>query len=146
MTPQRTARQVDLYFLGIHGPNTPLGVVRFFADELIASTEDARAFMRDRYRIYYGDTLTGRSWEEYDEGYIFWGGRDMDTPITVPTSRSRSGRAILMDSIVKIEKAACGTVIYRHPRFHKPSEEPPEVQETKQSDRAFRKISLSRGR
>lgn len=71
-----------------------------------------------RVRLFYGDTLTGRSWLD-EWGVIGTVKRSMGpikVPILLPTVRSRGGPAILDHCIVRIQ--AGRMVRYTHPDFH----------------------------
>lgn len=72
-----------------------------------------------RIRIWYGDTDTGRAWqEEYDVlGYV---GRSMGTqkvPLLIFSRRSIGGGAILTKNIVRIDWVKGSHALYKHPTF-----------------------------
>lgn len=72
-----------------------------------------------RIRIWYGDTDTGRAWqEEYDVlGYV---GRSMGTqkvPLLIFSRRSIGGGAILTEKIVRIDWVKGAHALYKHPTF-----------------------------
>lgn len=77
---------------------------------------------RIRLKIYYGDTVTGRSWlEEYDiYGTIGRSTGDYKIPLLIHNSRSIGGGALLDHCIVKICTAAGGQTLYKHPTFFTP--------------------------
>ena len=76
-----------------------------------------------RIRVHYGDTVTGRDWEErYDvAGRV---GRSMGpckVPILLHNRRSMGGGAMLDHCIVRIRFANAreGGDLYRHPKYHR---------------------------
>lgn len=74
-----------------------------------------------RLHLSYGDTDTGRDWEEtYDvEGYVGKTTGAVPIPILVYNKRSLGGAAILTDHIIKIKIAGQkGVTIYQHPQYH----------------------------
>ena len=75
-----------------------------------------------RVRLYYGDTKTGRDWEEvYDvTGTLGRSTGPMKVPILLHNIRSMGGGAILDHCIVRIRFAnrKNGGDLYRHPDFH----------------------------
>ena len=76
-----------------------------------------------RLRFYFGDTNTGRDWEEtYDTtGYIGRSTGRIKIPLLIKNIRSTGGPAILDHCIVKIEKKV-GTkyvTVYSHLKYHK---------------------------
>jgi hypothetical protein len=91
-------------------------------DELVAALERIRE-NRTRVRIYYGDSKTGRDWEEsYDVfGTIGRSGGRLKIPLTINNSRSIGGVSLLDDAIVKIEYANTkqGGVIWQHPKYYR---------------------------
>ena len=73
-----------------------------------------------RIRVFYGDTSTGKSWEEeYDTiGYVERSGGNVKIPLLVNNARSMGGSGILDNRIVKITMADGRQVLYEHPDFH----------------------------
>ncbi len=74
---------------------------------------------RARVRLFYGDTVTGRSW--MDEWMVMGhvGNTTGDrSPILVHNSRSLGGGALLDHCIIGIRSK--GGWIYKHPLFHTP--------------------------
>jgi len=126
------------YYPELYGPHVPRAIIDFFQIRLALRID------RMRFRIYYGNPLTGRAWGDYDEGYISLSDGDQTVPIMLYNSKSESGPAILMNNIVKIEETVRNRVLYRHPRYHTHDEEPPEVKEDATENRAPRRISLKR--
>lgn len=122
----------------------PLAIIQFFEREFEALERNPDRLMT-RYRLHYGDTISGRAWDENDEGFIVLSAGDSPVPIAVANHTDTDGKAILMSSIVKIESARSKRVIYRHPRFHTHEEDAPRV-ESSATSRAPRRISLTRAR
>ncbi len=73
-----------------------------------------------RIRVHYGDTTTGRDWDDKHcmAGYI---GRSTGTskiPILVYNKRSYGGAGILDHCIVRICTTKGNRVLYEHPLYH----------------------------
>jgi hypothetical protein len=78
---------------------------------------------RQRIRIFYGDTTTGRDWkEEHDvSGYIGRSTGNIKIPLMIHNRRSMGGAAILEHCIVRITtKDTYGKIktVYQHPNYH----------------------------
>jgi hypothetical protein len=75
---------------------------------------------RKRIRVFYGDKVTGRSWnEEHDVmGTLSNSTGENACLILVANSRSYSGPAILDDCIVRIDIINEKRTIYKHSNFH----------------------------
>jgi hypothetical protein len=74
-----------------------------------------------RIRLYYGDTKTGKCWnEEHDiMGYIGRSTGSQKIPLLINNRRSIGGSAILDHCIVRIDIARKGyKPLYIHPNFH----------------------------
>ena len=73
-----------------------------------------------RVRIWYGDTETGRSWdEEYGvTGTIGRTNGNIKIPIMVNNSRSLGGRLVLVDSIIRIDDIKDKRTLYKADNFH----------------------------
>ena len=73
-----------------------------------------------RYRIWYGDTQTGRSWnEEYDvTGEIERTNGHFKVPVLLHDRRSTYGDAILVRNISRIDKISTKTTVWKHKNFH----------------------------
>jgi hypothetical protein len=76
----------------------------------------------NRLRLVYGDTKTGKSWEEiYDvSGYISRSMGPVQVPILLNNIRSHGGGAILDHCIIAIRYANRKTgngYLYRHPLY-----------------------------
>lgn len=72
-----------------------------------------------RVRIYYGDTVSGRDWNEewMNFGYICRSTGTEKIPILVCNSRSIGGPAVLTNCIVKLAYASGGQVVWAHPKY-----------------------------
>jgi hypothetical protein len=80
---------------------------------------------RQRLKFYFGDTATGKSWNEENDT-IGTVGRSTGTikiPLLIKTSRSYGGGAILDHCIVKIKDAKTGAVLYQHENYSGPKVE-----------------------
>ena len=90
--------------------------------EVISILEKCRRSKKSyRLLLDYGDTETGRSWEEeYDiQGYIGRSTGPVKIPILIHKSRSLGGGGILDYRIIKISLAKGKTVLYQHSKYHK---------------------------
>lgn len=93
--------------------------------EIVTILEEARQSSRNvRLSFCFGDTDTGRDWEEvYDTtGYIGRSTGIIKIPLLIETSRSTGGPGLLDHCIVRIErKVGHGKYyeVYRHPKYHK---------------------------
>lgn len=85
--------------------------------QLIDILEKAR-HCKTRVRIFYGDTETGKSWnEEHDIiGTLSRSGGQIQVPILIHNSRSYGGPAILDHCIIRITSDK--RIIYTHDNFH----------------------------
>jgi hypothetical protein len=97
-------------------------------DQVVRLLESAlKSFRGTRLRFCFGDTKTGRDWEEkYDVcGYIGRSSGDIKIPLLINQSASTGGGAILDHCIVRIESKGQNdksyTEVYRHPKYHKES-------------------------
>jgi hypothetical protein len=75
---------------------------------------------RRRVRIWYGDTKTGRSWNEENSvtGEI---GRSMGPakiPLLIANRRSYGGGALLDHCIIRIDDINSRYILYIHPHFY----------------------------
>lgn len=75
---------------------------------------------RRRVRIWYGDTETGRSWnEEYHiTGEIGRSSGVAKIPLIIANRRSSGGPGILDHCIIRIDDINSRQVLYKHPNFH----------------------------
>ena len=73
---------------------------------------------RERIRVFYGDTKSGRDWlETYDTiGTVGTSCGKTKVPLMIYSIRSMGGDAILTENIVKITKDK--KVIYKHPKYN----------------------------
>lgn len=73
-----------------------------------------------RIRIWYGDTETGRAWnEEYDiMGTVGRTTGDIKIPILVYNKKSWGGSALLMGSIIRIDDIEEHRTLWKVPNFH----------------------------
>lgn len=73
-----------------------------------------------RVRIWYGDTETGRSWNEEHEvtGTIGRSCGNIKIPLLLKNSRSYGGGALLDDCIVRIDDIHQKRTLYKHESFH----------------------------
>ncbi len=102
--------KTQIEFNGLHfNEGTPEQVMQILSNNL---------HNKERFRFWYGDLTTGRSWNEENDicGYIGCtiGKR---TPILVNNSRSMGGGLILTDCIVKIVNITDGYQVYKHESF-----------------------------
>jgi hypothetical protein len=87
-------------------------------DDLINVLERIR-YRGQRVKFCYGDTNTGKSWNE-ENNIIGTIGRSTGTikiPLLIATSRSHGGGSILTNCILKITETGTGVVLYQHPKF-----------------------------
>lgn len=73
-----------------------------------------------RVRIWYGDTETGRSWnEEYEvTGTIGRSTGKIAIPLLLKNSRSHGGSPLLVDCIIRIDDIKEKRTIYKADNFH----------------------------
>lgn len=72
-----------------------------------------------RLRLEYGDPDTGRSWGDFEAGYI---GRSTGTQrilLVVHNTRCIGGPAILTHCIVRITECRGNHLVWQHPRYHR---------------------------
>ena len=84
------------------------------SDEVISVLEKCRRY-ETRIILDYGDTETGRSWNEvYDiTGYVSRSSGDIKIPILVYNKRSMGGKPILDRCIIKISESRGKRVLYQ---------------------------------
>lgn len=92
---------------------------------------------KERIRIFYGDTETGRDWMEiYDTiGTIGRSCGQNKIPLLIKNSRSYGGGAILDHCIVKI--TIDKKVVYQNPKYYLPTMEIKEANDTLKADGYF---------
>jgi hypothetical protein len=91
-------------------------------DAVVNVLENARK-SNARIKLYYGDVVTGRDWnEEYDTvGTIGRsGGGTYKIPLLIKTGRSLGGGSVLDHCIVKIKDSKTGRVLYQNPKYIAP--------------------------
>lgn len=78
---------------------------------------------KQRIRIVYGDSETGRDWLEENDviGTIGRSTGTIKTPLLISNSRSFGGGAILTDCIVKIVDVKTKRVLYVNPKYTIPT-------------------------
>lgn len=88
-------------------------------DKVIEILESAR-IDRERIRVYFGDTQTGKDWGEVNDvtGYVGRSTGPIKIPLLVHNSRSMGGGALLDHCIVKIETTKGKRVLYQHENYH----------------------------
>jgi hypothetical protein len=88
-------------------------------EKLLETLKQCRGSSR-RYRFFYGDTETGRSWnDEHDVlGYVSNSTGDTACLILVPTRRSSGGGALLDSCIIRIDDTLTRRRLYCHDKFH----------------------------
>jgi len=72
-----------------------------------------------RVRVWYGDPVTGKSYDEIFDttGYIGRSTGPVKIPLLINNKRSTGGPALSCDIIVKIVDTRTKRVIYQHPTF-----------------------------
>lgn len=75
---------------------------------------------RNRIRVWYGDTKTGRAWnEEYDIiGRVGRTTGELKVPILVYNARSCGGSEILLSSLIRIVDIKTHRTLWAVPNFH----------------------------
>lgn len=75
-----------------------------------------------RFRFWYGDKETGKSWNEENDicGYIGKSTGAKKIPLLIQRVNSSGGGALLTDCIVKIVDIETKRVLYRHENFNQP--------------------------
>ena len=73
-----------------------------------------------RVRIWYGDTETGRSWNDEHEvtGTIGVSTGEISIPLLIKTLRSHGGSSLLIDCIIRIDDIKDKRTLYKHDSFH----------------------------
>ena len=76
-----------------------------------------------RFRVWYGDTKTGKSWNEENDVCGYFGKSTGITPISMLVNNTRSfgGGALLTDCIVKIVDIKTKTILFQHENFNQPN-------------------------
>ena len=90
------------------------------APEVVRILEDSR-LRRKRIAITYGDTKTGRAWDDRPErGHVGRSGGTEKIPLLIKTRASSGGGGILDNRIVLITESPGGRVLYDVRRHLKP--------------------------
>lgn len=78
---------------------------------------------RDRVRVWYGDSVTGRAWLEENDvlGYIGRSTGKIKAPLLIANKSSMGGGALLDHCIVRIDTTK-GRTLYKHPNFQSGTE------------------------
>jgi hypothetical protein len=73
-----------------------------------------------RVRIWYGDTTTGKSWNEEHSviGRIGRSTGEEKIALLINNSRSFGGDGILTNCIIRIDEVGTRTTLYKHKNFH----------------------------
>jgi len=90
-------------------------------DAICSILNNAMGGRKQRLKLMYGDTVTGKSWNAENDiiGYI---GRSTGTtkiPLLIANSRSHGGGGILDHCILKITDVVTGIVLYQNPNLQK---------------------------
>ena len=99
----------------------------------VTSVLDSAMKSRKRVKVHFGDTKTGRDWnEEHDIiGYVGRSNGSIKIPLLVYNSRSMGGGGLLDHRILKIVETKTKMVLYQHPKYQQPIVE---IVETDMSD------------
>ncbi len=91
------------------------------SDKVIQALETARQ-NKQRIKIYFGDAITGKDWNEVHDttGTIGRSTGEIKIPLLIKTARSAGGAAILDHCIVKIKDIKTGRIIYEHGNYKSP--------------------------
>jgi len=130
---------IDLY-----EDNMPFALVVFFQGEIERMLDGSWYHKKQKYRITYGNHLTGRSWEVCDEGVITFSAGDFPRLVIQPDARRKSAVILMLEHIVKIEKIPEDKTVYRHEFFHLPDEPDPVLPDEYSEGRKHRGIRLRR--
>ena len=77
---------------------------------------------QSRCRIWYGDTQTGKVWDEENDvtGAVEASTGSCKVPLLIPNARSIGGTHLLDHCILKIVNINARQTIYKHPKFQEP--------------------------
>ncbi len=116
------------YYVEYEGTDYQVGIYLKGEDRLEVYeriTEDfikmfSKCIHNGRYRLWYGDRQTGESWNAtYDViGEIGRTGGTFRIPILLAKSTSYGGVALLLGSIVRIDRISDRKTVWRHENFH----------------------------
>lgn len=90
-------------------------------DAICKVLEEARLKgYRQRLLLDFGDTETGKSWQEKFDiaGYIGRSTGRIKIPLLIHNTRSSGGGAILDHCIIKITDTRTKQVLYKHKKYH----------------------------
>ena len=78
---------------------------------------------RRRIRVWYGDVLTGKSWNEENMvcGYVGKSTGINKIPLLIHSSSCYGGSGLLADCIIKIVDTQSKKVYYQHENFNQPT-------------------------
>lgn len=131
------------YRKGMYGPNTPLALVEFIEEELGLEGMYLGFHRMHKLTIQYGNPLSGKAWVDKPvSGYIE---ADPSNPLQLIIKASDKRKAheiVLMNNIVRISDGL--KVLYRHPLYHTHTDKPPVIEESQDSGRAHRRVSIGR--
>lgn len=106
MKTEKMQKQGDVYFQ----KGTPMEVMETLLKARRKGTH---------IRLFYGDTTTGKSWNDIHDvrGYIEMSTGTKPIPLLVYNKRSLGGGGILADCIVAIRESRGEKFLYKHPNF-----------------------------
>jgi len=133
------------YHKDLYEDDTPLAIIKFFEAQLNRTPDSDRDWHENvRYRVHYGNTITGRCWGEYDEGTVALNNEEPQGLMMLATPSTKEGPLVLTGSIVRIDKLAGRSVeqVYRHPTYHTHEEEARVAKAEVQPERRPRRIVL----
>jgi len=114
-------------FDDLYSEHMSFALVMFFEREIERMRDGSWYHKKQKYRITYGNHLSGRSWEVCDEGVITVSNDDLIPRLVVQTDgRRKLGIIIMLENIVKIETVPEEKTVYRHEFFHMPDEAAPD--------------------
>lgn len=75
---------------------------------------------QSRIRVWYGDTLTGKAWQEEHDvlGYVGRSTGKWKVPLLIANARSMGAPAMLDHCIVRVDRIEDRRTLYRHAAFH----------------------------
>ncbi len=87
--------------------------------ERIKQTTDTALLKRFRVRVWYGDTKTGKAWNEENDvtGYIRRSTGALPIPLLVHNSRCSGGSVLLEHRIIRIDDISTRITVYVHKKF-----------------------------
>lgn len=103
--------KTTIKYNGVHfAENTPEKVMQICSN----------ANRKNRFRFWYGDNNTGKSWNEENDvcGYIGRSTGIKKIPLLITKVNSYGGGGLLTDCIVKIIEIRTKKVVYQHDNFN----------------------------